>query len=124
MANMGENMDKVNLLREHESAQNEYEENFQKLVDSVGTPSHIKYVKSERVLDKKVIDIAKSLGIHTPDPCPLTRGHKICRKCSGVHTKTSRLTKKGQKEKIVVEVKDEKVFSSSFQCGMKTTLRK
>lgn len=50
--------------------QKEYNDNFQQLIESVGTPEHKEYLKKEILLNKQTTDIKKSLGMLAQDPCP------------------------------------------------------
>lgn len=43
--------------------QKEYNDNFQQLIESVGTPEHKEYLKKEILLNKQTTDIKKSLGM-------------------------------------------------------------
>ena len=67
-------------LREQLRKNNEaYEENFQMMLETVGTARHEKYVEREHMLNLRDIKLQKALGIYVPDTC----GDKLCRDCDG-----------------------------------------
>jgi len=58
----------------------EYDANFEKLVDSIGTPEHNGYVRIEQRLNAATSQIKSNLGILAKDPCPKSRPYP-CWKC-------------------------------------------
>jgi len=60
-----------------------YEKNFQKLIRANPTSKRRKYyLEREETLNKKGIEIRKSLRVWMEDPCPI-RSASPCQKCSG-----------------------------------------
>lgn len=62
----------------------QYRANFDKLEKAVGTPSHQEFVKIERELHNKEVEIMKALGLWLSDPCPV-QSTNSCNLCSGYY---------------------------------------
>ena len=81
----------------------EYDRNFKKMVESVDTDKHKIYVKLEKELNARDIDIRKDLGLLAQDPCRLTKVSTCCLECTGFY----RHKKKGGFNPISIECKSD-----------------
>jgi hypothetical protein len=61
-------INKVKASKELNDVSKEYEDNFEKLVDSVGTPNYKFYSDKEKELNLKDVSIRKRLRVLIPDP--------------------------------------------------------
>ncbi len=61
-----------------------YRANTKKLLETVGTKEHAKYVKIERKLSQKELVLLKKSGKYIPDPCPVNSAVN-CSYCVGYY---------------------------------------
>ena len=88
-----------------------YQENIEKLLESIGTENHKKYVEVEKELNAKGIRIRKALGIDVNDPCPVNTT-RSCDECSGVLTIVKHKCRKTEEKVHIV--------SEISVCSLKT----
>ena len=93
----------IRLAFRLEQLREKYEDNFQKLSNSVGKKRQNCYLKRERKLNKRIKKLQDKLGLSIKDPCML-RNPTSCVSCGGYYRvitiKVDKKTKVGWKKYI------------------------